>query len=221
MLPPHGFSYEDAINLTKNTIQKRARSYRNMVVVLSLLLLLAIIASLWFWSLIPLAYLLFFWPVYSLFLLSDQLKIYTWKKAILSAWQVQQIELGIAHTTIKSLPYIPAPTIDTLFATLPDQGKAKKLAPEARETVLQHQQYLHKLQKILYVGNLIRSLVAVILILVSAHTLSWAYLTGLPFVFIYQYAELGWLSRSWNQHLQQESQPAIDKIVRSFDKTPL
>jgi predicted CDP-diglyceride synthetase/phosphatidate cytidylyltransferase len=81
------FGYKDAINLTKNILQKRARSYWNMVVVLGLLLLIVFITSLWFWSMIPLAYLLLFWPAYSLFLLFDQLKIYAWKEVCLSAWQ--------------------------------------------------------------------------------------------------------------------------------------
>lgn len=215
------FSYTDAIDLSKDIIQKRARDYRNMVVVLSLLLLVVIITCLWSWSFIPLAYLILFWPAYSLFLLGDQFKIYAWKEKLLSAWSGQQIELSIAQTTIKSLPYIPEKTIDTLFAALPTDEAEAQLKTEERKIYLQHQYYLHKLQKIFYSGNLLRSLITTSLMITSIHSLSWVYLLGLIVIFLYKHVELWLLRKCWKNHLAQKNSPGMKAATQYLDQMPL
>ena len=132
-----------AITLTKKTLQKRSSHYRNLVIVVSLLLFLSpIIALISFnwqfllaWLLIPLAY--------SIFLYFDQSKLSYWQLTILSYWQDDQLKLHFLEQSLMHLPIFPENTIKSMVELLPQPEESDNLSIKTRKLIVNIQKIIN------------------------------------------------------------------------------
>lgn len=214
-------SYSDIISLSKLCISKRANIYKNIVIVISVFIVGSIITSLYQWSSIPLIALLFFFPIYSLFLFLDYRQVQIWKEKILQAWENKALDISIVREIVNAVPHFPDATISSMLKTLPDSEIADVLSEKEREKIFNKQQQLHKLQLFFYSGGIIRSIIFFILICFSVYFSSiWTLLSSTS-IYIYKVIEIKLLKTQWDKIRNQNSGSDIHTIINNFDQHPL
>jgi|APLak6261659701_1056019.scaffolds.fasta_scaffold00012_12 hypothetical protein len=112
-------AYRNAIDLTTQTIDKRARYYRNLVVAVVLTSLVSIGWATMTWSLSPLSGLLLIFPISILFFFMDARLLNQWRSQLFQSWSKKDIDFcGLSHA-VNAIPILPKDTLQGMLATLP------------------------------------------------------------------------------------------------------
>lgn len=113
---------KDALNLTTRTIDRRARRYRNVVVLVSMVGIVSVVWAVISWSGSPLLGFLTLFPICGGFLVLDTILVNRWRVEILRMWLDEGLDLGAFASTIASIKILPANTLATMLRTLPTAG---------------------------------------------------------------------------------------------------
>src|SRR6266404_2164882 len=106
---------KDALNLTTRTIDRRARRYRNVVVLVSIVGIVALVWAGMAWSGAPLSGLLMLFPICGGFLVLDTFLVDRWRDEILRMWIEEGLDLGAFASTIGSIKILPANTLGAML----------------------------------------------------------------------------------------------------------
>jgi hypothetical protein len=117
---PEGESiFREALRTTLSALEGRARLYRNVVVVVSLVAVGSIVfaAVLRRWD--ALLGLLLLAPLSGMWMYLDTRRVRCWQAAILEMWRARGLSLTHFNQTIGSFRYVPGASLDGMLATLP------------------------------------------------------------------------------------------------------
>lgn len=110
---------KDALRLTTSTIDRRAFHFRNLVVLVVLLVLACPVGALVLWSPRPLIGWLAVWPLCASYLVVDSWLVARWQRTLLGNWSMGDLHLEDFTQSISSLKMLPAATLRAMLATLP------------------------------------------------------------------------------------------------------
>ncbi len=116
-------AYRLAIEQTETAIQRRARVFRNQVVVVSLVSLATILSAAATRSFAPLGAVLVLVPLAGSFLFADAILLTAWRSTLMAAWAACDLDLAAFCHTIRVHPTLPKPTLEGMLATLPVVGE--------------------------------------------------------------------------------------------------
>ena len=114
--------YRTLINDTIDTINRRARFYRNLVIAISLTGLASIGSAIGLWTFAPLTCLFLIFPLSGTFYLCDAVVVDGWRKRVLRQWTLREIDLSALNSAIRAHPSLPKGTLEGMLATLPAAG---------------------------------------------------------------------------------------------------
>jgi hypothetical protein len=115
---------KDAVDLTTRTIDRRALHYRNLVVLLVLVIMVCAVWAVVSWSGLPLLGWLFLLPLCGGFLVFDSHLVNRWRERILRMWTQEELDLKIFAECIASIRMLPPGTLGAMLATLPTSDHA-------------------------------------------------------------------------------------------------
>jgi hypothetical protein len=130
--------YRIAIDRTTQTIDHRAKCYRNLIVAVVLVFLGSIVFAIAIPSIKPLAALVLILPICGTFFLLDSRLVARWRFELLDSWKKRDIDLVNFCSTITSIPTLPEGTIAGMLATLPvenDVGEERGISAGTRVAV--------------------------------------------------------------------------------------
>lgn len=114
--------YREALEATGRLIERRARAYRNLVVVVSLVGLGSLGWALWWRSGRPLTLLLLFAPLCIVFLWHDRRLLNAWRDRLLAEWMTGALDFAALRGALRANPALPKTTIAAMLDSLPDVG---------------------------------------------------------------------------------------------------
>jgi hypothetical protein len=115
-------AYRTAIDQTTRTIERRARYFRNQVVIVVTMGTLVMIAALIMRSPSALWAFLLLVPTGGLFLFIDSTTLNDWRADLLAAWVTRDIDFAAYRDAIRAHPSLPKGTIEAMLASLPSAG---------------------------------------------------------------------------------------------------
>jgi hypothetical protein len=115
-----GSAYSDAIDATRDTIVERARSYKRLVIAVSLGTVAAATAAIGLQDLRPLLALALLPSLVLNHVRCDLQKVLHWRARLLSAWGAGELQLRIFGDTIRRVPALPSGTVEGMLDCLPD-----------------------------------------------------------------------------------------------------
>ena len=111
----------EAIRQTQEVLRGRSQWFRNMVI---LVVMIPVVAGVWALvagSGLPLLGLLGLVPVCVLFLLLDVRAVQQWQRYLFARWQDGSIKLDVLAHAIDAMPQLPKHTVTAMLDTLPTQ----------------------------------------------------------------------------------------------------
>ena len=111
--------YTNAIDLTRHTIETRARRYRNLVVGCVVIIVCSLASSAVCWSFAPLAALMTLVPACGLFALQDRKRLDDWRSNLLTKWGMRDLDFHALRNAVVAIPTLPKETLHGMLATLP------------------------------------------------------------------------------------------------------
>lgn len=115
-------SYRTAIDLTTQTIDKRAKYYRNLIVAVVLTSLASIGWSIAIGSLSPLLGLLLLLPICGLFFFFDAYLLNQWRSQLLQYWVKKEIDFCSFCNAVNAISILPKNTLLGMLESLPVAG---------------------------------------------------------------------------------------------------
>lgn len=114
--------YRIAIDLTTQTIDNRAKYYRNLVVAVVLTSLASMGWALVSWSLSPLSGLFLIFPICGLFFFIDAKLLNEWRDQLFQSWVKKDIDFCGLCDAVNAISILPKDTLQGMLATLPVAG---------------------------------------------------------------------------------------------------
>jgi hypothetical protein len=128
--------YRILIDETTHVLQRRARYYRDLIVAVVLVGLVAGVWSLVARSPAPLLGLVLAVPLSGLFIFLDHKVLEGWCTRLLEVWSTRELDLSAFAAAIRANPALPKETTEGMLATLPLAGS---LVEEQRMTIATRQ----------------------------------------------------------------------------------
>lgn len=114
--------YRIAIDLTTQTIDNRAKYYRNLVVAVVLTSLASMGWALVSWSLSPLSGLFLIFPICGLFFFIDAKLLNEWRDQLFQSWVKKDIDFCGLCDAVNAISILPKDTLQGMLAILPVAG---------------------------------------------------------------------------------------------------
>jgi hypothetical protein len=111
--------YTITLNTTRDTLVRRARLYKCLVIVVSVSVVGAGIAALSLLSLKPLLIWAYIPSWVCLFLAWDQKAVQRWRDTAVRFWSQGELEFGPLMSMLRQVPNLPQPTLEGMLASLP------------------------------------------------------------------------------------------------------
>ena len=130
--------YRVAINRTTDTIDRRARYFRNLVVAVVAVSLGSLACAALIRRPAALAGLLLLLPLCGLFFFLDAKILDAWRSPILHAWVKKEIDFYAFRDAINAVPKLPKETLGGMLATLPsppDLAAEQRVSSSTRQGV--------------------------------------------------------------------------------------
>ena len=127
-----------AIQATLTAIQNRARLYRNLVVLVTAVLIGSIVVAVVFRSLIPLIGFSLLVPLAGAYFILDNRCTRLWSKQVLEMWVAGKLDLTAFSGAVSAHPYVPRGTLEGMLGLLPE--------PHARRTMEDRAVYISQQQ---------------------------------------------------------------------------
>jgi hypothetical protein len=165
---------KEAVDLTTRTIDCRAFHYRNLVI---LLVLVVVVSGVWAavrWSGLPLLGLLLLAPLCAAFILLDTTLVNRWRRRVLGWWVEGCLPLDNFANAVASLRMLPPGTVRAMVGTLPTRDRvpaAAKAPPVLRRALADTLKAIHR-------GESARTAIAGLAYSVGAASLALAALLG-------------------------------------------
>ena len=114
---------KDALDLTTQTIDRRAYRYRNLVVLVVLVGLVSGIGAVVLLSGLPLLGLLLLLPLCGGFHYLDSVLVNRWGNRLLQMWAEEELDLDAFVESIAAIRLLPPATLGAMLDTLPKIGR--------------------------------------------------------------------------------------------------
>lgn len=118
-------AYRWAIDETARLIERRASSYRNLVVAVVTLGAASIAAALWARNWWPWPCVLLVVPVCGFFYHHDARLVSRWRSELLARWTTGEMDLSALVDALRASPTLPKDTLGAMLGTLPVAGSAR------------------------------------------------------------------------------------------------
>ncbi len=131
-------AYRTAIDLTTQTIDKRSRFYRNLIIAVVLTSLTSISWAVVIWSLLPLSGFFLLFPICGLFFIIDVRVLNQWRIQLLQSWIRKDIDFRNFYDAINSISILPKNTLQGMLTTVPiatDIIEEQTISSSTREAI--------------------------------------------------------------------------------------
>jgi hypothetical protein len=116
-------AYRAAIERTTETIEIRARYFRNHVIAVVALCLAAAVCAVAMRAPVALLGMFFLIPLAGLFFFADSSSLARWRAELLAGWVRRDLDFAALRVALGSTPTLPKQTVLGMLATLPDLGE--------------------------------------------------------------------------------------------------
>jgi hypothetical protein len=116
------FSYRVAIDQTTQTIDRRAKHFRNLIVAVTIIGLGSIFWAGIAWSWLPLAGIFLLVPICGLYLFLDSKLLNHWRINLLARWEKGAIDFRALYDAVIAISTLPKNTVESMLETLPIVG---------------------------------------------------------------------------------------------------
>ena len=123
---------KEAIEITLRILEGRARLYRNLIIVVSVLFLSSILATIFSGLWILLTGLVLIVPFCGCFIALDSRKVSRWQIELLNMWQKQNLELDLFSKVITNFQKVPPQSLKTMLSGLPKTEVLHQVPPKDR-----------------------------------------------------------------------------------------
>lgn len=131
-------SYRIAIDHTTQTIGRRTKYYRNLIIVVTVVGLGSIIWAGITWSWPPLAGILLFVPLCGFYFFIDEKLLIRWQQELFSHWEKGELDFRALYEAIISVKTLPKNTIESMLETLPadkELVEEQGVSPSTRQAI--------------------------------------------------------------------------------------
>jgi hypothetical protein len=197
--------YRTAIDLTTQTIDKRAKYYRNLVVTVVFATLASIGWALVSWSLSPLSGLFLLFPICGLFFFIDARLLNEWRSQLFQHWAKKEIDFSSFCDAINAISILPKETLQAMLATLPVTGDIiaeQTITSSTRAAVASSIEVNHVNQSDAIAFKVSGFAIVVVSLILALALCIWQPLLGVAVVLILPLLQ-GW-TRRWRQNKSLE-----------------
>jgi hypothetical protein len=212
-------AYRTAIDRTSEAIERRARYFRNQVVIVVLIsafvaivaLVTRLAAALWAWLLLV--------PACGLFLYADDRALNAWRSDLLAPWITGDIDFAAFRGAIRANPALPKGTTEGMLITLPpaeDLVAEQKLLTPTRQAIAAASLAIHRHRADVLLLNALASGIITCVLLAALWTRSWVPLLTLTIVVLLAFA------RAWTGRRRQarcEAEVAMCRAKAGFSES--
>jgi hypothetical protein len=131
-------AYRSAIDRTTDTIDRRARYFRNLIVIVVSVALVSIVSAVIARAFWPLACSLLLLPICGFFFVLDSKLLDHWRSHLLETWVKKDIDFRALCGALNAVPKLPRETVRSMLATLPSAGDLlaeQRISSSTREAV--------------------------------------------------------------------------------------
>jgi hypothetical protein len=189
--------YRVAIDRTTNTIDTRARYFRNLIVIVVTLTLVSIIGAAVARRFFPLTGLLLLLPTCGFFFVLDSKLLGNWRSRLLEAWAKKDIDFRALYEALNAVPKLPKETLRSMLATLPSAGDLpaeQRISSSTREAVAAAVADIHARQSDTVVLKAAFTAIVSTSVIVAMALRIWEPLLGNVAVFVLPISK-AWLNR--------------------------
>ena len=115
-------AYKTAMDLTTQTINRRAKYFRNLIVTVVLVSLGSICWAVLARAIAPLSGLLLLFPICGSYFFIDGSLLNNWRSQLLAIWTKGEIDFLAFRSAAGAIPNLPRDTLQGMLATLPEAG---------------------------------------------------------------------------------------------------
>lgn len=123
---------KEAIRITLQTLEDRALIYRNLIIIVVLVLLSSVLALIFSGLWILLTGIVLMVPLCGCFIALDNRKVRHWQAEILDMWQSQNLELDLFKKVMTSFRQVPPQSLKTLLSELSKIEILHQISPSNR-----------------------------------------------------------------------------------------
>jgi hypothetical protein len=116
-------SYRVAIDHTTQTIDRRAKHFRNLIVAVTFIDLGSILWAGIAWSWFPLAGIFLLIPFCGLYFFIDEKLLSQWQHGLFAQWEKSELDFSALHEAVTSISTLPKNTVESMLETLPSAGE--------------------------------------------------------------------------------------------------
>jgi 4-amino-4-deoxy-L-arabinose transferase-like glycosyltransferase len=178
-------AFLEAVALTTQTIDIRAKRFRNLVIAVVLVALGSVLWAGIQWSWSPLAGLLALVPLCGAFLYQDTCLVNRWRQQLLDYWTQERLDLDCFRSAVSAVRLLPAGTLQAMLQTLPT-GKelhtSEDISPCARKAIALTLRAIHGCQADRTIGSTVAGTVGLAALAGALLQGSWLPLSGLAAV---------------------------------------
>jgi hypothetical protein len=144
---PAAPGFKEAMDLTTATIDRRAARFRNLVVLLVILVAVSLLGAVLRLSWLPLLGLLALLPLCGFFIFLDTGLVNRWRQQVLEMWAEERLNLDGFTQAISSLRALPPQTVQGMLGSLPTKERtpaAAKPSPALRRALAATVNTIHR-----------------------------------------------------------------------------
>jgi len=115
-------AYRIAINQTTETIDGRAKHFRNLIITVTFVGLGSILWAGIAWSWLPLAGIFLLVPFCGLYLFIDEKLLNRWQHELFAHWEMGELDFRALYNAVTAISTLPKNTVESMLETLPIAG---------------------------------------------------------------------------------------------------
>ncbi len=198
-------AYRTATDQTTAVIDRRARYFRNQVVIVVAIAVLAVGAAL-VWSAAALWAWLLLVPSCGLYFYADSRALNGWRSSVLGPWTARDLDLVAWGQAIRANPVLPKETTGAMLATLPiasDLVTEQKILTPTRRAIAAECIGRHSEKGAVLLLNALASGLVVAILLSAVWMRAWAPMLGLLALAALPLFRM-WIGRRWRWRCEKE-----------------
>lgn len=174
-------TYRAAIRRTAETLEDRARTFRNQIVLVVAVVGVSILSAAIVRAAWPLAGVLLLFPLSGWYAFVDGILLARWRGALYSWWTSRELELAAFRGAIEAIPTLPAETLQSMLATLPPCGtlpEEQRLSSATRRAITNASEEFYRASTDLILLRTAVSAVVVVSIVAATGRHDWRLFLG-------------------------------------------
>lgn len=208
-------AYRTAIDLTTAVIDRRAKYFRNQVVIVVAIAAVVAVAA-FAWSAAALWAWLLLVPACGLFFYADSRVLNAWRSSVLEPWIARDLDLVAWCQAIRANPVLPKETTGAMLATLPmasDLVAEQKILTPTRQAIAAATRAVHGAKADTLLLNTVGSAIVVGAVLAALWVRAWSPLVGLATLLVLPLLR-AWASR--RRRARCEADVAALRVQQGF-----